>query len=517
MIHTQRKVDLFLFMGQSNMAGRGIVNQTWTEAAPAVLPGAGYEFRAVTDPTRLYEMSEPFGVNENREDGINDGKMKTGSLVTAFTNAYYTHNGNIPVVGISASKGGSRIAQWQPGGAFFNDVLSRLCACVSYLESHNYRIRHKFVLWCQGESDGDHGTPKEEYISCLEKMWYELKQHGMEKIFIIGIGNCNIEGAYDRYKKVQARQKEFAKSQPDAVLVSTAFESMRERGLMKDAFHYYQQGYNECGRDAGINTASYVNRQKLHLSVDDFFMTLKELTERESQYDSIFTHPIFAFFRDMHEKYGAVFHCYCFGEDTEGFSLAEVTRKYRKEFQQNADWLKFGFHGRNTDTVYGDNNGTRVINRDVKQAAGDYDFIMGNLAEIVGEEVLDLNPRIHYFAGTKECCRAWKTAKYGIEGLLAADDERFSYYHNQEQHDRLIADNVLYDADLGLTFRRTNIRLENETDMEQLKRKIKTFTGEFPVVFTHERYLPLEDMQRKIEACLQESVVEAIPYQLHKI
>ena len=73
MIHTQRKVDLFLFMGQSNMAGRGIVNQTWTEAAPAVLPGAGYEFRAVTDPTRLYEMSEPFGVNENREDGIKEG------------------------------------------------------------------------------------------------------------------------------------------------------------------------------------------------------------------------------------------------------------------------------------------------------------------------------------------------------------------------------------------------------------------------------------------------------------
>ena len=72
-------------------------------------------------------------------------------------------------------------------------------------------------------------------------------------------------------------------------------------------------------------------------------------------------------------------------------------------------------------------------------------------------------------------------------------------------HRLLIADNVLYDAELGLTFRRTNIRLENETDMEQLRRKIKTFTGEFPVVFTHERYLPQEDMQQKIEACLQEA------------
>ena len=33
-------VDLFLFMGQSNMAGRGIVNDTWPEKAPRVLEGA---------------------------------------------------------------------------------------------------------------------------------------------------------------------------------------------------------------------------------------------------------------------------------------------------------------------------------------------------------------------------------------------------------------------------------------------------------------------------------------------
>lgn len=243
----------------------------------------------------------------------------------------------------------------------------------------------------------------------------------------------------------------------------------------------------------------------MHLSVDDFIMTLKKLTEGEAQNNSVFRQPIFAFFRDMHDKYGAVFHCYCFGEDQEGFSLAQVTRKYREEFGRNGDWLKFGFHGMNADTVYGDNNGSRVINRDVKHAAKDYDFIMGNLVEIVGQEALDLTPRIHFFAGTKECCRVWKDAKYGIQGLLAADDERFSYYHNQAQHDSLIADNVLYDADLELTFRRTNIRLEKETDIELLRRKIKTFTGEFPVVFTHERYLSQEDIKYRIKVCLQES------------
>lgn len=248
-------IDLFLFMGQSNMAGRGITNDVWQEEAPRILPGAGYEFRAITDPTQLYEMSEPFGEKENTGNGINDGAMKTGSLVTAFTNIYYTHNGNVPVVGISASKGGSVIGEWQPGGKYLTDTLQRLKSCISFLEGNDYIIRHKYVLWCQGESDGDAGTSEADYLQGLENMWTELKNAGVEKLFMIGIGNCNIEGAFDRYKSVQAWQKEFVQSHEDVYLVSTVFEGMRARGLMKDAFHYYQQGYNECGRDAAMNLA----------------------------------------------------------------------------------------------------------------------------------------------------------------------------------------------------------------------------------------------------------------------
>ncbi len=40
-------------------------------------------------------------------------------------------------------------------------------------------------------------------------------------------------------------------------MVSTAFLQMKEHGLMKDNFHYYQQAYNEVGTEAGINTALY--------------------------------------------------------------------------------------------------------------------------------------------------------------------------------------------------------------------------------------------------------------------
>lgn len=81
--------DLILFAGQSNMAGRGISTEKWNEPAPLLLDGAGMEYRAVSDPEHIHKIEEPFGVNENNPNGIYEPGMKTGSMVTAFVNAYY--------------------------------------------------------------------------------------------------------------------------------------------------------------------------------------------------------------------------------------------------------------------------------------------------------------------------------------------------------------------------------------------------------------------------------------------
>ena len=99
-------VDLIFFMGQSNMAGRGDA-----ALAPAVIPGMGFEYRAVTDPAHLHPLAEPFGVNENDPAGVNEPGMKTGSMVSAFVNACTAQTG-IAVVGVSCAKGGSAIAEW---------------------------------------------------------------------------------------------------------------------------------------------------------------------------------------------------------------------------------------------------------------------------------------------------------------------------------------------------------------------------------------------------------------------
>lgn len=252
-----REVDVFLFAGQSNMAGRGATSISFPESAPYVAPGIAWEYRAVSDPTCLHAVAEPFGVNEDKVGGINDEGKKTGSMVSAFVNSYYARNGHVPVVGVSAAKGGSSLAQWQPSGVYLSDAVQRFTDCISYLKSNGFTIRHKYALWCQGETDGDSGTTREDYASGFDNLITELSAIGIEKLFMVRIGNCNVSGDPSRYTDMIRWQTEIAQEHVGVVMASTAFAGMKDRGLMKDDFHYYQAGYNEVGAYAGVNAGLY--------------------------------------------------------------------------------------------------------------------------------------------------------------------------------------------------------------------------------------------------------------------
>lgn len=258
------EVDLFMFMGQSNMAGRGTASQ-----APEVDSNKGHEFRAISDPTKLYQIAEPFGYSENKTGGINDSyagtPAKSGSMVSAFVNEYYKHT-NVPVVGVSASEGGTRIGNWLPtpipatADNRYNDAKNRYEAAVAWLNANGYAIRHKYILWCQGESDGDDNTTPADYATRFATMASAWLSNGIEKIFIVRIGNNRDDATL--YDAIMQAQNEIGQTEKNVVMVSTQFAEMAARGLMKDAFHYQQVAYNEVGANAAKNTAFYVNTGK---------------------------------------------------------------------------------------------------------------------------------------------------------------------------------------------------------------------------------------------------------------
>ena len=112
------------------------------------------------------------------------------------------------------------------------------------------------MVWCQGESDGDAGTRGEEYRRLFLNMFDKMLAVGIEKCFLIIIGEYNGAGDVD-YSIIRNAQISLTENNTNVIAVSNDFCKMKERGLMKDAFHYYQQAYNEVGSISGEKAGFY--------------------------------------------------------------------------------------------------------------------------------------------------------------------------------------------------------------------------------------------------------------------
>lgn len=242
-----------------------------------------------------------------------------------------------------------------------------------------------------------------------------------------------------------------------------------------------------------------INSQKfMHISLDDFIEAFKDISINKDKYNSIFENETFKLLRKMHEKYGAVFSCYTYYEnDTSDFNLSMCTDKYKDEFFNNKEWLKFGFHSYNGSENYENTSG--------EKAKSDYGLFIKELLRITGsEESIDRVIRLQNFAGNDESIIQIRNADYGIKGLLGADDKRRTYNLDNNENSYL----YLYDyyEDSGLYYFRTDLRLENTEDIEKVldefeqNKKFKE-KNEILIVFTHEWQLTNSDIKEKLEKC----------------
>ncbi len=243
-------VDVFIFMGQSNMSGNG----GNPEEAHEVTEGAGYEFRVISDPTKLYSLVEPFGFYENKPLGISDGTAKRGSLVSAFVNKYYEHT-NVPVVAVSCSQGATNTAYWTNPGAM-GDAVNRLTSTVDWLNQNGYEVRHKYMVWLQGESDAIFGFSQAMYATNMDIIVNSMIAYGVEKCFMIRIGRSRSNPVFcDEIQKVQT---EICKNDPRFMMASTMLGGF-DVSYMIDEWHYDQRALNMVGEDAAKNISYYVN------------------------------------------------------------------------------------------------------------------------------------------------------------------------------------------------------------------------------------------------------------------
>lgn len=237
----------------------------------------------------------------------------------------------------------------------------------------------------------------------------------------------------------------------------------------------------------------------MHISIDDVYFILKELTE--GPYRSIFEHEVFKFFKDMHDSYGTVFSLYCFYRISEAneWTLSNMTDRFKEEFKDAASWLKFGFHSYNPIIKYNE-----MV--EPEEALKHYNNIIDSIKHFAGPHSIDRIPRTHYFAGTVDIVRKWRDADCGAEGFLAADDNReFNYYLNAAERNLLQKQPGYFEPKEQLYFLKTEFRLENIADPYEVLELAKQDQSQadshsIKIVFTHEKYLYEEEILDKIEA-----------------
>ncbi len=242
-------VDVMFFMGQSNMCGCG----GDASLAPKVSEEAGMEFRAYSDPTRLYPIEEPFGVNENNPEGIGDVPgVKNGSLVSSFVNKYHELT-NRQVIAVSIAKGESTVGMWL-SNAMKDDLKDRYDKTLSYLKDNGYEAEHIYVIWLQGESDGLEKKSADTYRTQLNDLMRPLFESGLEKVFIITPGR--MIDFNEIFVDIIKAQEELSTESEYYALATTVLTGVSPE-YMKDQYHYNQHVLNMTGQLAAQSVAYY--------------------------------------------------------------------------------------------------------------------------------------------------------------------------------------------------------------------------------------------------------------------
>lgn len=149
--------------------------------------------------------------------------------------------------------------------------------------------------------------------------------------------------------------------------------------------------------------------KRYRFSTDDNILFLKDLALNAPKYGSIFDNDYLAFWREMHEKYGAriQFNIYY---QTEGFNLSQMPDKYKQEWEENSEWMRLTFHALQNDPP------NPYIGASYQMMMHDFSLVTGEIERFAGRRLLSPFTTVHWGEATLDACKALRDN--GIKGLV---------------------------------------------------------------------------------------------------
>lgn len=165
--------------------------------------------------------------------------------------------------------------------------------------------------------------------------------------------------------------------------------------------------------------------KKFCFTIDDNIRFLEDLTK--NNYSSIFENPYLAMLKRLRDKFNIVVQLNLFYK-TDNFDLSMMTDRYKGEFTDNSNWIKFSFHSYFQQPKPYEFSNYQTIYEHCKKTHE-------QIIRFAGEKSLAKTTTIHYCLLTSEGILALKSCNvYGFLGLYGQKGaERLSYQNTPDE------------------------------------------------------------------------------------
>ncbi|NPV08106.1 MAG: hypothetical protein HPY83_18270 [Anaerolineae bacterium] len=215
---------------------------------------------------------------------------------------------------------------------------------------------------------------------------------------------------------------------------TTRGETFEARVLLQG--HHNRISARAGGQEASVEVLWDRNSfPRFRFSIDDNILFLKDLAQ--SSYSSLFDHWYLAFWRGLHERYGAKIHFNIYYQTDESvyangfFRLTDMPERFKEEWQANSDWMRLTFHAwqNKPDRPY--------QHATYEQMAHDYDKITEQIVRFAGPELLSTFTTVHWSQAPRDAIRALRDR--GVVGLKGT----FGGQRNYPRTTRLYLDEAM--------------------------------------------------------------------------
>jgi hypothetical protein len=228
--------DLFLLIGQSNMAGRGVVGEEDKKPPPGI-------FTFSKEKTWIPAV-DPIHFDRPDRTGVGLGRNFAATLLQ------YKAAQSVGL--IPAAFGGSALNEWVPGSTHYNNAIERTKAA---LTAAGPGARLRGILWHQGEADANDEALALTYRIRFAKVIAALRKDlGAESVpVVVGqLGEFVSDKTYSQLGRINAELATIPLHVPLSAFVSS--RGLKDKG---DALHFDTPSLKEFGRRYALAWLSF--------------------------------------------------------------------------------------------------------------------------------------------------------------------------------------------------------------------------------------------------------------------